>query len=165
MNILHALLGEHGPIRHQLEALRRSAPRLSDPELRAATLGLAEAIESHAHLEDELLFEPLAKSGRMPMGPVMAMRAEHDEIERLLGGILAPEGTPSRPDPQRTAARMIEIVRDHFGHEEHVLFPLAATVLDAERLGDLGAEWAARRGVEVRSFSSAELQAFGGGRP
>jgi hemerythrin-like domain-containing protein len=95
----------------------------------------------------------------------MAMRAEHDEIERLLGGILAPEGTPSRPDPQRNAARMIEIVRDHFGHEEHVLFPLAAAVLDEERLGDLGAEWAARRGVEVRTFSSAELQAFGGGRP
>ncbi len=162
MNILHALLGEHGPIRHQLDALRLAAPRMSDIELRAATLGLAEAVESHAHLEDELLFEPLAKSGRMPMGPVEAMRAEHDEIERLLGQILAPVDTPGRPDPQRTTARMIEIVRHHFSHEENVLFPLAAKMLDEQRLSDLAAEWAARRGVEMRSFSSSELQAFGG---
>jgi hemerythrin-like domain-containing protein len=161
MNILHAMLGEHGPIRHQLDALRLAAPRLSDDELRVATLGLAEAIESHAHLEDELVFEPLARSGRMPMGPVEAMRAEHDEIERLLGQILAPAAAPGGADAQRTAARMIEIVRHHFGHEENVLFPLAATVLDEQRLSDLGAEWAARRGIELRSFSSSELQAFG----
>jgi hemerythrin-like domain-containing protein len=164
MNLLHALLGEHGPIRHQLDALRLAAPRLSDAELRIATLGLAEAIESHAHLEDALLFEPLARSGRMPMGPVEAMRSEHEEIERLLGEILAPAETAGRADAQSTAARMIEIVRHHFSHEEQVLFPLAETVLDPQRLSDLAAEWAARRGVAVRSFTSAELQAFGGRR-
>lgn len=152
MNILHALLGEHGPLRHQLDALRLAAPRLPDNELRAATLGLAQAIESHAHLEDELLFVALAASGRMPAGPVEVMRAEHEEIETLLGQILAPADTPGRPDPQRTVARLVETVRHHFDHEEQVLFRLAVKVLDAERLTGLAQTWAERRGVGIGAF-------------
>jgi len=149
MNILQALLGEHGPLRHQLAALRLNAPTLDDERLRAATLGLAEAIESHAELEDQLLFEPLIASKRMPAGPVAAMRAEHREIEVLLGHILAPASTPGRPDPQRTAARLVEIVRHHFDHEEHVLFPLAAKALDPSRLDQLAEIWAERRGITL----------------
>lgn len=153
MNFLHALLGEHGPLRHQLAALRLAAPRLDDDQLRAATLGLAEAIESHAKLEDELLFVALAESAAMPAGPVEAMRAEHDEIETLLGHLRAPASTPRRPDPHRTLARLAETVRNHFSHEEHVLFPLASSVLSGERLGELATIWAERRDVEIRAFS------------
>ena len=147
MNILHALLGEHGPLRHQLEALKLAAPRLGDAELRAAVLVTAEAVESHARIEDELLFDALAASGQMPAGPVEAMRAEHAQIVTLLGQLLAPADTPGRPDPQRTVLRLVETVRHHFAHEENVLFPLAGRSLDAARLAALGAEWAARRGV------------------
>lgn len=149
MNLLHALLGEHGPLRHQLDALRLAAPRLADGELRAAVLVTAEAVESHARLEDELLFDALAASGAMPPGPVEAMRAEHEAIVALLGQLLAPADTPGRPDPQRTVLRLVETVRHHFAHEEHVLFPLAAQHLGAARLEALGAEWAERRAVEI----------------
>jgi hemerythrin-like domain-containing protein len=159
MNILHALLGEHGPLRHQLDALRLVAPGLDDGKLRAATRGLAEAVESHAELEDELLFDPLSADRRMPGGPVDAMRAEHREIETLLGQVLAPPATPGRPDPQRTVARLIELVRHHFDHEENVLFPIAATLLEEQRLAELGATWAERRGVELRTISPIEPSA------
>jgi hemerythrin-like domain-containing protein len=162
MNILHALLGEHGPLRHQLDALRLVAPGLDDDKLRAATLGLAEAIGSHAELEDELLFEPLSADRRMPRGPVDAMRAEHREIETLLGQILAPPATPGRPDPQRTVARLVELVRHHFDHEENVLFPIAATLVDEESSAELCARWAEQRGVEMRAVSP--IQPAGDGR-
>jgi hemerythrin-like domain-containing protein len=152
MNILYALLGEHGPLRHQLEALRLVAPRLDDDKLRAATLGLAEAIESHAELEDELLFDPLSASDLMPPGPIAAMRAEHREIEILLGQVLAPAAAPGRAKPQRTVARLVELLLHHFEHEEQVLFPIAATLLDGARVDELGAIWAERRGVGVREF-------------
>lgn len=154
MNLLPLLLGEHGPLRHLVRTLELAAPRMGDDELRAATLEVADAIESHAHLEDELLFDPLAASGRLPPGPVEAMRAEHRQIESYLGQILAPASTPGRPDPQRTVLRLAETVRHHFDHEENVLFPIAAGALDAARLDALGASWAERRKVETKPLEA-----------
>lgn len=151
MNIVHALLGEHGPLRHQLDVLRLNAPQLDGGQLRAATLGFAEALESHAHLEDELLFEPLATSNRMPPGPVEVMRAEHQQIEDLLDRLLA-----ATEDPQRTLARLVETVRHHFDHEEQVLFPMAVNLLAEERLAELAAVWADRRQVGIRLSGDRE---------
>jgi len=154
MNLLPLLLGEHGPLRHLLRTLELAAPRLGDDELRAATLVVADAIESHAHLEDELLFDPLEESSRLPPGPVEAMRAEHRQIESLLGQLLAPAAEPGRLDPQRTVLRLAETVRHHFDHEENVLFPLAAGALDGLRLEALGATWAGRRKVESKPLAA-----------
>ncbi len=155
MNLLDALLGEHGPLRHQIDALKLAAPNLGAAELRAAALALAEGIESHATLEDELLFEPLLASGRVPAGPVEAMLQEHRQIEALLGDLLAPAAEAGRGDPQRTVLRLVETVRHHFDHEENVLFPLAAGALTAETLAAAGERWAERRSVELRPPISA----------
>ena len=125
LNILCALLGEHGALLHQLEVLRLTAPKYSEEKLGAATFALAEAIENHAGLEDELLFEA------------------------LVGQILAPAGEAGRPDPQRTVLRLVETVRHHFGHEEHALFPMASQILTSAQLEELGSRWAQRRGVEI----------------
>ncbi len=154
MNIVCALLGEHGSLRHQLEVLRLTAPQHSEEKLGAAVFALAEAIENHASLEDELLFEALVASGEMPAGPVEAMRSEHRTIESLLGQILAPAGQPGRPDPQRTVWRLLETVGHHFGHEEHALFPMAVQILAPARLEELGTQWAERRGVEIGAVQS-----------
>jgi hypothetical protein len=56
-------------------------------------------------------------------------------------------------------ARLIELVRHHFDHEENVLFPIAATLLEEQRLAELGATWAERRGVELRTISPIEPSA------
>jgi hemerythrin-like domain-containing protein len=155
MNLLPLLLGEHGPLRRGLETLRRTAPALGDDALQASVRELAEAIESHAALEDELLFATLAATAGVPAGPVEAMLAEHRQIEALLGQLLAPAGTPAAADRPRTVLRLVELVRNHFDHEEHVLFPIAARTLDADRLADLGREWAQRRGVALDALAGA----------
>lgn len=155
MNLLPLLLGEHGPLRHLVKTLELAAPRMNEAELHAATLAVADAVESHAHLEDELLFDTLVASGRLPQGPVEAMLAEHREIEKLFGQLLAPAGEPGRPDPQRTVLRLAESVRHHFDHEENVLFPLAAGALGDERLESLGRAWAERRKVDVAPLARA----------
>lgn len=149
MNIVCALLGEHGVLLHQLEVLRLTAPQHSEEELGAAVFALAEAIENHAGLEDELLFEALVANGRLPAGTVEAMRSEHRAIETLLGQILAPAGEVGRPDSQRTVLRLVETVRHHFGHEERALFPLAVRLLPLHQMDELGSRWAERRGVEI----------------
>ena len=159
MNIVAALLGEHGILMHPLQALRLRAPALADSQLEAAAFALGEAIQSHAALEDELLFDPLEASGAMPPGPVAAMRHEHRTIEALLGRLLDRGGSQPTPDsPQRTLLRLAETLSHHFAHEEHVLFPLAARTLDANALDELGARWSVRRSVEIAGVPSIALE-------
>ena len=159
MNIVAALLGEHGILIHQLQALRLRAPALADTQLEAAAFALAEAIQSHAALEDELLFDPLEASGAMPPGPVAAMRHEHRTIETLLGRLLDRSGNGPTPEsPQRTLLRLADTLSHHFAHEEHVLFPLASRALDASALDELGARWSVRRGVEIAGVPSSALE-------
>lgn len=147
MDIVSALRGEHGPLRHMLDVLRLAAPRFSPAEMRVAALLTSEAVESHARIEDELLFNALIDSGRIPAGPVEAMRAEHSRIESLFGQLLAPEETPGRPPTERTVAVLVETIRHHFAHEEQVLFRMAGDLLPAELLDSLGRLWAERRSV------------------
>ena len=161
MNLLSALLGEHGPLRRALDELRRAAPGLSDGELRAATSAFAAALESHAELEDELLFEALAADPRFPRGPVEAMRAEHERIDALFERLLAPGGAPGAGDPQRVVEPLVETIRHHFAHEENVLFPLALRLLDGARLEELGSAWAKRRKVELGAQTGGPIAAFG----
>jgi iron-sulfur cluster repair protein YtfE (RIC family) len=151
MNILHALLGEHGILKVQIEAMR-SLARKGGTDLPAMARGFAEAVESHALLEDELLFEPLATDPRMPAGPIAAMRAEHAAIEGLLARVTAPpDPVAAEGDLSRAwlVERLCETLLHHFAHEEHVLFVLASRIADATALEELGARWAGRRAVEI----------------
>ena len=150
MNIVHALLGEHGILKFQIDALRRAA-KAGKGELRAAALALGEAVESHARLEDELLFEPLEAGGRMPAGPIGGMRAEHAQIEELISRIESPAGTGAEAGASVApiVARLCDTLLLHFTHEEHVLFVLAARFAGEAELEELGARWAERRSVEI----------------
>ena len=150
MNLVHALLGEHGTLKHQIGALRLAAPGYTPEQLRAAALALGDAIESHAEIEDELLLDPMARDESVPRGPVDAMRAEHERIAALLDRVVLPEGAPGAGDPRRALDQLAETVLHHFAHEENVLFPIAVGRLDAAALEELGARWAERRRVVLR---------------
>lgn len=160
MNIVAALLGEHGSLLHLLDTTRLAAPRFDAAQWRTAGLLLAEAIESHAHLEDDLLFSPLEASGRMPSGPVGAMRVEHDQIHQLLDQL----ATASEPDAgMRALARLADLLRHHFAHEEHALFAIATRVLPEAELQHLGGRWAAHRGVTVSALGEPAAATFATG--
>jgi|CXWL01.1.fsa_nt_gi hemerythrin-like domain-containing protein len=150
MNVIAALLGEHGSLYHLLAAIKLAAPRWSAEQLRASGLLLSEAILSHAQIEDDLLFAPLAACGRMPAGPVEAMRAEHQEIE---DGLAKLAEVTDAAEGVRLLNRVANTIHHHFGHEEHALFQLGARVLDAATLEELGQQWAKRRGVETSSVA------------
>jgi iron-sulfur cluster repair protein YtfE (RIC family) len=163
MDILFALLGEHGVLKHQMAALRLAAPGFTDEQLRAAALVLAEAVETHAAIEDELLFTALDGCAALPAGPLAAMREEHRRIEELLSRVLAPPGAraPSgagAPESrERSLLRLLETLLHHFAHEEHVLFPLAGRGLGAESREALGARWAQRRSVEIGAIATVPV--------
>ncbi len=144
MKITDALLGEHAVFYAQFDHLKQSVPHAETlAQVKSQGAMLAAALASHAGLEEELLFttiEPLVG----PMGPLAVMRLEHEEIEQGL------ERLPTVHDlnqAQELLLRIIEVAREHFAKEEQVLYLMASQVLPAEAMTDLGAQWAARRGV------------------
>lgn len=145
MTITDALLGEHGVFYAQFRHLEEELPQAASAEtIRARARLLAAALESHAALEDQLLFDRM--EGVMPsdQGPLAVMREEHRHIENLLLDLKAVAGLTQAVE---LLNRVIEVARNHFAKEEAVLFPLAGRALEPAILQDLGREWARRRGV------------------
>jgi hemerythrin-like domain-containing protein len=145
MRITDAFLGEHGVFYAQFDHFERA---LEDDDLecvkRRAAL-IACALEPHAHLENELLFDPIeSRVGETAVLDVM--RQEHEDIEAALHAIQA---TADLDEAKQLLVQMIEAARDHFGKEEAMAFPLAEEVLGDNELRVLGHEWAERRGVRL----------------
>jgi iron-sulfur cluster repair protein YtfE (RIC family) len=125
----------------ELEKALQSGTALS--EIQAQLDSLNVALETHAQLEDELLFsamEPYTGSA----GPLTVMRMEHGEIENVLSqlqesqDLLATKGLVSH---------LLEVTRLHFAKEEQMLFPMAEQALDPNTLNQLGVQFAERRRV------------------
>lgn len=90
-------------------------------------------LRRHIAVEEQLLFpvfEERSGLGR-DSGPTEVMRAEHQEILRLLGEILHTIGDPAKlPDEKRAAFH--EILEEHHMKEEGMLYPSMDEVLSAE---------------------------------
>lgn len=146
MKVTDALRGEHGVFYAQFDHLeqRFAGGFLDNAEILAALL--AAALEPHASIEDEVLFAALESALGGEVGPIPVMRMEHQTIEELLAK------ARQAAEPGQAASLLIEalqVAREHFAKEEHVLFPMAEQMLDRGVLESLGEEWAARRGVRL----------------
>ena len=115
-------------------------------QIRNAMTVLSAMVDAHATLEEELLFAALEPHLGKYEGPLAQMRAEHDELERLLGQIEKAEDVN-----QATAwvEETLRTARSHFHKEERVLFPMAERLLGEEALTRLGKAWADARGVAI----------------
>lgn len=145
MNIVDALLGEHGILYALLEEVDRVLPELeSVDEVRALARVLGAAVQGHAALEDELLFVPLERRLGGRAGPIHGMRTMHEDIDGALERVLSAGVLPEARDQ---VSSVTELLRQHFMAEEEVIFPMAEEVLDEEMLSRLAKEWMERRGV------------------
>ncbi|MCC6298724.1 MAG: hemerythrin domain-containing protein [Anaerolineales bacterium] len=143
MLITHALLGEHGVFHFLLAHIEQSLPALDSlSNLQNRVAAFASALESHASIEDELLFNALEPHLGVQGGPLAVMRMEHDQITDLLGKI---ESASDLASARALAAQMIQITRNHFKKEEQALFRMARQFLSEDELASLGAQWAKRR--------------------
>jgi len=74
------------------------------------------------------------------------MRAEHEELDRYVSEMRDSEDV----DYVKTVLRdLVALARSHFQKEEAILFPLAEEMLSEAELKELGAKWAAARGVDT----------------
>ena len=146
MKITDAFLGEHGVFYAQFSHLEQVIPQLADLALvQAHGALLTAALETHAHLEEELLFsalEPHLGQG----GPLAVMRMEHQQIEE---GLARLPGLGELASAQQLLLRVVQVARGHFAKEEQVLYPMARQALGEAKLVELGAHWAELRQVVV----------------
>jgi hemerythrin-like domain-containing protein len=145
MRITDAFRGEHGVFYAQFDYLEDA---LQVPEsverVRDLARMLEAALEPHAHMEDELLFEPLMRDG--DFGPMGTMEEEHREIEATLRAALAATDATRAADLLR---EVIFLAREHFLKEEQVAFPFAEARLGDPDLHQRGEAWAERRAVAL----------------
>jgi hemerythrin-like domain-containing protein len=145
MNLVDALLGEHGVIRGTLLRLVREQHELSAPAFEYGLALLEEALGSHSVIEDELLFDGLLTLKPGVAQVLASMRNEHAAIRTSLAG-LSRTRHQLRRGPMEAFA---ELVLEHFAVEERVLFPMALHLLSPEELEAAGRLWAKRRGVQL----------------
>ncbi len=108
---------------------------------------LASALESHAALEEDLLFKELEPHLGLGSGPLGVMLADHEQIEVILARLALASAEEIEP----LATQLIAMTREHFDKEERVLFGLAEEHLSAELLEKLGTQWPQSRTVHIRS--------------
>ncbi len=149
MKITEALLGEHGVFYAQFEHLERAVPTAETlAQVQSQMALLSAALDTHARLEDRLLFTALDPY-LGPVGPLAVMRMEHDQIEGLFGRI---SQASNLPEAQGLTLQLLRIAQDHFAKEERVLFPMAAQILAPETLSELGVRWSEQRRVAISAM-------------
>jgi hemerythrin-like domain-containing protein len=148
VNLIDALLGEHGALYLEMDRLEQ-ALQDSPAHARALAALVGTAIERHIRLEDELLFGVLARQSTEAEGVVRSMQRMHQDIIDTLAQIRA---LPNGPHARDLALNATSLAREHFSAEEELCFPLADDVLSTQVLTELGARWAEHRGVTDAGF-------------
>ena len=147
MKLTDALLGEPG-VFHVLFDLIQDMAGTDEAmaRIRGAVTVLTAMVDSHATLEDRLLFTALEPHLGRDAVPLAQMRAEHEQMERRL------EAIEEVDDVNAALARIEEalaLARLHFQKEERVLFPMAERILGPVALSRLGEAWAESRRVKL----------------
>jgi hemerythrin-like domain-containing protein len=144
VNILAALLGEHGTLVAMFDRLDRDLDGATHAgEVREQAALLAAALVSHAQLEDELVFAAMTAAG----APPDLIHTMLDDHETIAAGLRRAQGTADVAEARDELRTAVALARRHFDLEERMAFPLAATLLGEARLVELGALWAERRAV------------------
>jgi hemerythrin-like domain-containing protein len=146
VKLTDALLGEHGAFRALFNTIEEMTATAGDvAQIESATAVLVTKINSHAALEEELLFpmlEPHVETNVL----LDKMHAEHEQIRRGLGRI---EDARDIGEAVEAVQQTVGVARSHFETEEEVLYALAQRVLDNETLIQLGEAWVAARNMKA----------------
>lgn len=146
MDIVEALLGEHGVFYAQFDEVERLLPGArAATDVHALARVVGGALIAHAHIENRTLFERL-KHAIGEDGPIGVMYAEHEAIDHSLQ---TAQGTSDLGHARHALSGAIGTARDHFAKEEHIVFPLARQVVDRKELEEMAFRWSDERGVRL----------------
>ncbi|ALG86571.1 hemerythrin domain-containing protein [Gordonia phthalatica] len=118
---------EHRAIDEGIEKFVAASPAGSVQEWAAPLVGSMEALRRHIYLEEELVF-PQLRNGPLMM-PIMVMLNEHGQMWRQMAALderLADadvDQEPKRGEAVAACQAMLELLADHNGKEEPIIYP------------------------------------------
>ena len=166
MNAIDYLMDEHRTLESVLGAMETWAESLdtrsadeNGRQLDIFASFLRDYVDPvHHQKEERILFEALIDHGfPRDIGPVAAMRREHDECRALVQRMTSLAGSAHQwtADDQESLRGVVFGYIEHLSHhifkEDNVLYPVAASQLPAERLARMVAEFEAIDALTDRS--------------
>lgn len=156
---------ERGPVRFRVEIERREAPGHRDvseflgadhdrldalldetekhvgrgdfTEALARFLEFRVGLERHIEIEERVLFPEFERLPGVPAGPTAVMRAEHREIQEILGEIEDALRGEFTSEFLGSVGDLREVLGDHNAKEEQVLYPMTDRALGRPRADEL----------------------------
>jgi hemerythrin-like domain-containing protein len=136
--IIDALVMEHVVFRALLDEIERLLPSLdSIPEVGLLSTVVERVLRQHAETETDLAYAALdhvlAEKGELDH-----LYQDHQEIDHNFKRV---HSASSLAEAKRLLKKALAATREHFQHEEQVVFPLLERALHGETLIDLGDTW------------------------
>ena len=146
MKITEALLAEHVVFHNIFDYIERILPKV---KTLAEVKSLAELMESlllaHGKAEEDLVFAPLDHYLEQ-IGQRDTFHKEHREIDDSL---LKVKAARRLAEARRLLSAAVLASREHFDHEERIVFPLAEKAMKRETLTELGETWMKQREAKL----------------
>jgi len=144
MNILNALVVEHGMMRDALDHLERVVCAQGSIEgIMGSATTLHHMLQLHAITENRLLLPAIRSVGDQGSDSVdLLFSHQHTRLDLGFSQLLAAEDVTTA---RAVCVDLLEALRTHFDEEEELLFPLAWQRLGEGLLHDLGRKWARSR--------------------
>jgi len=125
-----------------IEHLEQALARMDLERLHEAGALVEQVVMAHSIAEDKHLFDSLPTAAGGLQESMSAMQSEHRQLAHDFDQLRA---TTNEAAARGCLRRLFESVREHFGVEERVLFPVLARQIPRERLEELGSAWKRRR--------------------
>ncbi|MBN2508314.1 MAG: hemerythrin domain-containing protein [Verrucomicrobia bacterium] len=142
MKITEALLAEHVVFHNIFDHIERVLPSLKTvAEIKAFAALLTSLLTQHGTSEEEWIFAPLEHCLEQ-IGQSDTFEKEHREIDSSLADVMH---ASRLADARKLLLRAVLASRNHFDHEERIVFTLAEKVMKPDTLRELGRVWADQR--------------------
>jgi hemerythrin-like domain-containing protein len=91
-------------------------------------------LDAHFAAEEDILFPAFEGATGMREGPTQVMRYEHGQVRDLLAQMIAAAAAEDGDEFAGAAETLLVLMQQHNAKEEHILYPMCDSALDADTL-------------------------------
>ena len=131
------LIAQHQEVLARLATVEASLMNNDATDFAEFARFLETDVGPHFALEEQALFPVLVRHLGADHGPLAVMYAEHASFRRLLAALGAAVQAGDAAAQAVHAVELVELLRAHIAKEDHVLFPMAGRILNADEVAEV----------------------------